>query len=286
MVTRDLRAGDLAWCAREAVRAYGGGVLLVSVTAPGADVLPLGSDGRCRFDSLASWAGDFQERWNRLSMRGMRRACKRRYRSPILVRRFDVQARGAPHIHVVVKRDAVGFDYAYTLKRYASEYGFGFVDVSDLEGHPVAVAQYAAGYVGLNLTGERYGSSFLPSRLLYGSREWSAKSGADMSVAREIRRPWVYRNVTVAVGFSFRYLNDEVYASKVLYHARVKTHGVDKVPRSVIDWSEDYETRRNMRGGENDESAFRSGWILGYNDREDDPRGSQDVPQPQLVLDF
>lgn len=124
--------------------AYRGPVSLVSITAPGADVLPWDCDRdhkhagwkgcRCRGDELDAWSERRQANFKALRDAARRSAIRRTGVAPTLLERvWEPQKRGAPHAHLVVgmktdleRRSAQVF--ADELARLAPEYVFGYVD--------------------------------------------------------------------------------------------------------------------------------------------------------------
>ncbi len=144
---------------------FGREVVLVTVTAPGADLLPWScgrqhkhaGDKGCRVkeDAADAWAEGARENWQHL--RGAARkaalaALPEGARPFILVRTWEPQKRGVPHVHLVL---AFGTEleriaarrFVDELARLAPEYSFGFVD-RHLE--PISAREassYLAGYL-------------------------------------------------------------------------------------------------------------------------------------------
>ena len=119
-------------------------VAMISVTAPGADMLPwaCGIDhvhsGRrgCQVDReyADAWSRSAPERWRKL-WPAARRAVERRtgLKPAALLRVWEPQRRGVPHVHVIVgmgtsDERAAAQALVEELTRLAPEYFFGFVD--------------------------------------------------------------------------------------------------------------------------------------------------------------
>jgi hypothetical protein len=155
---------------------YGRTVTMISITPPGADVLPCsaatcGDKGEheqrgkrgCRIDPEASrrWHESLPYRWSRL-----RDACRRRLKRagldcPTLAQVWEMQTRGAAHAHLVVpfatdeEKHAAQL-LARALDELGPRWGFGFVDegarneagdreLVEWKGHDAAF--YLAGYL-------------------------------------------------------------------------------------------------------------------------------------------
>lgn len=231
------RRRDQAWCMRAAGRARGGdGWLLLTMTAPGDDVLPRGVSGLCEFGPLAEWSGTMVERWKLVRANAHGRT---RYRFPnastglVLAFVWQLQRRGAPHIHAAVSAGAAGRYYASVVKEIASDYGFGFVDILTSEGSAPAVASYLSSYMTSEngvLPPEYVG--LLPSRRLYINRNLQASTGATMEVARKLRRLWVFANVDSEVGLPA--WRDELQRAWVYYWYRANLRGIDNVALPAI----------------------------------------------------
>jgi len=202
-VCSDRRSQDWKWSLRESLAAYGQPVLLVTVTAPGKDVLPLGPDGLCAIEPLSQWSGTMMERWHRL-----KEACKYRAKLPkgsapvVLASAWQSQKRGAPHLHLVVPAADHGRRFAYALKHSASDYGFGFVDIQNATGSAAAVGNYLCRYLARDLQsrGANPYRDFLPRREVYVCRWLLARSGASLAIARKLRHLWVFANREPSIG--------------------------------------------------------------------------------------
>lgn len=156
-----------------------GPVVLVSITAPGEDLLPWDLDhcagkhrdrkpkhsGKrgCRVQPRAAreWSDTLTWRWQK--MRNATQLAVRRHlrdelgflgdAAVILLRVYEPQKRGVPHMHLVLgyataAERAAAREFVAQLKRLASEYDFGFVDMTE----PIT-AEDAARYLSSYLTG-------------------------------------------------------------------------------------------------------------------------------------
>lgn len=230
------RSRDQSWCIRESARMRGGEFLLLTVTAPGDDVLPRDARGLCCHLELGEWCATMMERWNRLNMTAhnrTRRAFKGHRGSLVLASAWQLQRRGAPHIHLAVSAGDAGRHYASVVKEIAGDYGYGFVDIGIQSGSAPAVARYLSRYL-TEKRGEALTEfeGYLPSRRVYVSRTLQKESGATMGVARRLRRLWVYANVDRGVGLPT--FENETQKAWVYFWFRVGRHGLDNVRRPVL----------------------------------------------------
>lgn len=223
------RGGDWAWTLRNALAAFPGPVCLVTITAPGADVLPYGPDGRT-VDSLAlsEWCSTMMERWHSLrdsSAKSAKRSMNSDSVPVVLAYVWQLQTRQAPHLHLVVSAAPLGRTFAGALKIRASDYGFGFVDIKTVTGSALAVGVYLSRYLTRDLEGSE-GAKYLPARPAYVSRRLCRRAGVGIAVARKLRHLWVFANRDSSIG----------------------------VPKFASDWQESatyYWYRVGLRGREN-----------------------------------
>jgi hypothetical protein len=185
---------------------YGGDVWLLTVTAPGADVLPW-QDGRVDEAAAREWNRTAQARWSELH-RWARQATARELAPPAsLARVWQMQRRGVLHLHLAVgvgspAERARAKLYVAKLRERAKEFGFGFIDAVDRDGKSgrsrVLEAHRAAGYMSRYL-GE---SSQLaqavklkerPRRLVWISPELTRATGCTMRRLRRVRMLWCIR---------------------------------------------------------------------------------------------
>jgi hypothetical protein len=150
---------------------YGGEVALITITAPGAELLPWacerkhqhsGSKG-CRVAEAAAdrWAEQSKLMWPKLrdaARKATIRELERIYgeaqalKPNLMIRTWEPQKRGVPHVHVVVGIGSVpekvaAQRFALELARLAPDYGFGFVDRKITPISAREAANYLAGYL-------------------------------------------------------------------------------------------------------------------------------------------
>lgn len=168
--------------------AYDGPVILVTITAPGADLLPWdeahcagkhsrggehGGKRGCRVEprAAAEWTASATTRWGMLRQAAARVA---RTKAPVpvtlLERVWEPQKRGVAHLHLVLGAATAGEIEAAAifiakLKELAPSYSFGFVDARGKKGHrnervvargqilQLVAAETAARYLSAYLTG-------------------------------------------------------------------------------------------------------------------------------------
>jgi hypothetical protein len=236
-----VRAGDWQWCIREALRSYDAPVLLVTITAPGRDVLPYDESGaRCSRAELSDWCSTLQARWHGLRDRSRKRALGSGSGLVVLSYVWQLQERGAPHMHVVVPAGPVGRRFAAAVKDSAADFGFGFVDIKSGGGFAPAVANYISRYLARDIESRGVYESFgeyLPSRPAYVATRLLRRAGVGIRVARRLRHLWVFANRDESVGLP-RFKDDREEAW-VYYWYRVGRRGRENVRRPVgaASWS-------------------------------------------------
>ncbi|MEX1208662.1 MAG: hypothetical protein WEE36_08720 [Acidimicrobiia bacterium] len=188
-------------------------IALITVTAPGADVLPWacapgdhpgpcsGPRG-CRVEEPArsfwNWtAGARRKRLHRaLSGRARRRGMKRWLVGYV----WEPQQRGVGHLHLVVFLHTVPFIVA-ALRELGPRYGFGFVD--DARSRPRGggsekVTSYITGYLNgspkLEAVAAAVTAYELPSRCWYLAAWVTRGTGVTMRALRRVRRWWAAAN--------------------------------------------------------------------------------------------
>jgi hypothetical protein len=188
--------------------AYGGRVWMLTVTAPGADVLQW--DGR-RVDPEAA------HQWNLTAPRRWRELHRRAYQSTrrefgaealrTLARVWQLQTRGVLHLHLVVGFDsplevAAARFYVRCLRDRAREFGFGFVDARDRKGKtgaPTVMEPHrAAGYLSRYLGESSQLLSAIalkarPHQMVWVAPKLKAVSGVTMRRLRRARYLWWIR---------------------------------------------------------------------------------------------
>jgi hypothetical protein len=215
-----LWAGDTRQKLLVNVEAYGGDVALVTITAPGRDVLPYG-EGGTQVDRAAA------RRWNREAreqFRGLhRRASERTKRwargqgiewAGVVARAWAFQRRGVLHVHLIVPMGTAGerlasHRYVAILDALRDEHGFGFVDrgrrtkshqwARQLERVPQErAARYLAKYVAGHKLGaggrlelaETVSHPDVPPHVVHVHRHLTARTGCTMRSLRLRRSAW------------------------------------------------------------------------------------------------
>lgn len=224
----DLWAGDLrmkffgALKSYRSIRENGGlteagiGVLMVTVTAPGAADLPWDED-RCRRlgphrhsgllgcrirPTLADpWNASAPDRWRLLNGTAARHVERTfGHRAALLSRVWEVQTRGALHVHALLgystpAERASADRYVAELTSRARQHGFGQVDRSESLRSVTAAAAYLAGYFAngkghkMALT-ESVTKAEMPRSIAYVRPELSQHSGLTMQSLRLRRYLW------------------------------------------------------------------------------------------------
>lgn len=142
---------------------YGGPVMMIAITPPGKDVLPWACEKDhkhegwrgCRVDDEAAdrWAEQCRENWKRL--REDARIATQRATGllpTILLRVWEPQKRGVPHLHVVLgvateaERIAARRFHAELMAR-SVRHGFGFTQRHVKESAGASAARYLVGYL-------------------------------------------------------------------------------------------------------------------------------------------
>lgn len=193
-----------------------GAVALLTVTAPGRDVLPWAPDGRlCAAGPLRSWNQQAPAAWSRMHRAAraemLRRVPAARGAWELSFKAWEFQRRGALHLHLVVPfhgdvQRRASQAYASALRRLAPTYGFGFVDCGKLPERgarqssrrlrpapPGRAASYVAAYVagtshGKGGVAEVARSAGCPGAVLYASSKLTRASGVTMRSLRCRRR--------------------------------------------------------------------------------------------------
>lgn len=192
-----------------------GSVVMTTVTAPGAAVLPWScerphkhsGDLGCKVEPNAAheWNLNARLQWSRLHRR-LSQACKRHHGfNPLLLRIWEEQKRGVLHLHVVLAfspgaEQRAAQLYIEMLSERACEYGFGFVDrkvgrASGKVWDPSAAAAYLSSYYvrgkGAKATiNQTVLSDQIPPSVFYVARRLLKKTGVTMRSLRLDRRMW------------------------------------------------------------------------------------------------
>lgn len=177
--------GDVKRLLRTNFESYDGKVWLITVTAPGFDVLP-------DEDEISIWNATCPHRWSVLHRKSSQYVKRQGLHLTFLGRVIQAQKRGALHVHVVVgvetRAEQVGaWLYSRELKRLAGAAGFGYVDARNQgEGSTVMEAGQAAYYL---------------------SKYLSESSQLGEAIARGVRRPIVVsQRLTQQTGCTMRRL--------------------------------------------------------------------------------
>lgn len=221
--------GDARQVVAAALRQRESAVCVVTVTAPGQDVLPFGPDGRtCREPELSRWNDSAPGRWS-----AWWRACSAEPRAwarrhgvswGLLAKVWEAQKRGALHLHVVLPFGSpVEREATYRLLRNLDgsrwTFNFGYVDRGRMQaqenGQRVRAVQpvepgRAAGYVAKYMTGEGKGEQGIGALaraetvrgpLLFTAQRLTRRSGVTMRSLRARRRVYpTLRNTGCTVG--------------------------------------------------------------------------------------
>ena len=214
----DVWARDWRRVLLDNLTAYGGPCVVVTVTAPGEDVLPWDrsqcvheDDVRCsgRLGCRAAdgprrqWNATFPARWRKLHNAAWLAATREVGRhGAILCIGKEAQRRGALHAHVAVGTKtpleaAWANAYARHLNRLRGEHGFGFVDRKLRARNAREAAAYLSRYfvsaAGKAPITEAVTNPEMPTRPLYCSPKLTHKTRVTMRNLRRVRHLWAWR---------------------------------------------------------------------------------------------
>lgn len=184
---------------------------LVTVTAPGRDVLPYDGDtGRVVAESRYRWNRDAPQRWRALHRAAAQVARRRHGRFSMVCATWEYQRRGVLHRHVVIgvasaRERAAADTYANALHELRQEHGFGFVDRGRAHGGKrtlevipaTRAARYVAKYLSpLDAAGKPTMSSTVvepdvPPHVAHVSVRLTGLTGITMRSLRLRRQLWV-----------------------------------------------------------------------------------------------
>lgn len=202
------RRKDWRWVFQQNLASLGDSrILMCTVTAPGSDVLPFDSrlckvkgnhvcSGKigCRVNPLVveDWRCDMERRWSKFTDAARIRTKRAVGGSGnlMLAGAWELQARGVPHVHIVVPDGTRGRFFVDSLKVLAPGYGFGFVDSLLEPRHPLVAAAYLAKYMTKYGQDEEKVSVLLPAREFFVSRSLSQETGATIRTCMAVRRLW------------------------------------------------------------------------------------------------
>lgn len=200
--------GDVRRVLMTNLLAYGGSVWLVTITAPGSDLLPWGEDGKVVLHAAHEWNRTAPKRWSQLHRRAqqeVRRALGDG--DTVLAYAWQMQRRGVLHLHLVLGFDtgherSVAWRYVQELRARAREHGFGFIDARDRDGRAgrstVMEPHRAAGYVSRYLSDssqmvEAINAKHRPARLIYVTRRLTRSTSCTMTRLRRARYLYMIR---------------------------------------------------------------------------------------------
>jgi hypothetical protein len=201
------------------IRAYDQPVSFVTVTAPGADVLPW-AQGEAAHRTVVPayryrWNRSAPDRWRRLHRLASQRVRRRLGQFRVLAREWEYQRRGVLHMHVVLPmataRDRhAAHLYVAALDELRHAHGFGYVDRGrQTNGRrtlpvipPGAAAAYLAKYLAPTSRGGKMALSEtvrqpdVPRLVVYVARELTGRTRVTMRSLRRRRLAWVIEQQT------------------------------------------------------------------------------------------
>lgn len=232
------------------LESFGRPVALLTITAPGADVLPW-DRSRCKVRDperhrcsgrrgcrvvdrdAREWADTANLRWGWLRRAARQAVARAGLQAPILLERvWELQLRGVPHLHLILPfgtpaERAATQRFAGELARLAPDYGWGFVDTR-LQGRTAAeAAKYLSGYLvgkgskrkaSIRETAQveaerrRRGMDRLPRSLLWLTPTLTRASGITIRSLRRARHLWACANDPFVPRPSWSSFADEVTA--------------------------------------------------------------------------
>lgn len=197
--------------------AYGAEAVMFTPTAPGRDRLPW-DEGHCAGlgphrhsgllgcrvdrDAVHEWNSSCADRWRRLHDRAARLTARETGRRPrLLARAFEIQSRGALHVHAVVGRGTwsekvAAACYGRHLERLAPAYDFGHIDTPTGRAR---LARESAAYISSYLSrgtgakrqlGETVRSDQLPFSVIHVAVSLTQQTCVTMRALRLKRLVW------------------------------------------------------------------------------------------------
>jgi hypothetical protein len=201
--------GDVSRSLRTNIPHAGRVVGLVTVTAPGAQLLPWDESGEKVQERFARrWNKSAQKRWSELHRKAVQNVKRRTgLNSRMISYVWQLQARGVLHVHAVTRFDTEvdriwTKHYVAELRRLAASHYFGFVDFRDRSGKTgkpsVLVAEKAAGYLSRYLTESAQFMQAIaleerPRRLVYVASAVTRQTHCTMRRLRRVRHLWAHR---------------------------------------------------------------------------------------------
>lgn len=175
---------------------FGQAVALLTITAPGKDVLPW-VEGVCPREVAQPWNRAAPAQWSTLNRRTRRRLARSGLPAPrLLALVWAYQERGLLHIHAVFAAETeldriANRAYVQALKRGgAREWGFGFVDLKESRIGSKGLAAYLAKYVckegadGRPELAHTVAHADVPARPVYISRQLTRGTRVTMRTLR------------------------------------------------------------------------------------------------------
>jgi hypothetical protein len=189
-------------------------VSLITITGPGRDLLPPGTDGRVTLSARTNWNNSAPRRWRELHRAAAQTARRKHGRFSLVAWTWEYQRRGILHKHLVVgvetaRERAAAHTYVAELDRLRQRHGFGFVDrgrkhrssgTRRLEVLSSLVAsRYVAKYLsplddaGKPSLSDTVTQPDVPALVHYVSRNLTGKTGITMRYLRHVRLCWVLK---------------------------------------------------------------------------------------------
>jgi hypothetical protein len=145
-------------------------------------------------ESVYRWRSDLEKRWAALTDVARKRCYRKGGKVSMLAGCWELQERGAPHVHIALRYNTLGRMFAYYLKELAPQYGFGFVDTKLKPRHAGVVASYFAKYMTKYNQDEHLISELLPTRKYWVSRDLTVSTGATLRICKYVRKWWAYQS--------------------------------------------------------------------------------------------
>ncbi len=209
-------------------------VMMTTVTAPGADVLPwsndcavMGDHGHsgpigCRVDPLkaGAWNASAPARWRRLHRQAYTMGVRAGRKPTMLARVWEMQWRGVLHVHPVLGYTTASEQlaarlYLRHLDELASSYGFGFVERKRRVKTARDAARYLSSYF---VTGSKKKATLqqsvmhkgMPRSIVHVSTDLTMRTGCTMRrlrLARFIHVRWGRGCSPICVGDTWHVLD-------------------------------------------------------------------------------
>jgi hypothetical protein len=203
-----LKLGDWRRAFSENFSAYSGSIVMLTLTAPGQDVLPFRRGTRvCEDGPLDAWCRTYERRWSRLHEAAQLHTYRRAgSRANLLGLAWELQQRGAPHVHPVIgtgtpREMRAAQVYRNYLAGNHGAYGFGTAATwaeSPRFEHPAQASRYLAGYLTVTDGGRKslaaaFRSGRMPRRPLYLSNRLTTLTGVTLRNLRRHRHVFMWK---------------------------------------------------------------------------------------------